>query len=114
MAKKNVIYVEREAYEKNGNTYFGYFIKGKVRDKEVKVLISPPDIGGYTVLDIVFGNDSKAELVVKPYEMKDASGNIVAGNTYAVRSVDENGEIYECSIKPFRKSDKSLLNMILR
>ena len=60
MVKKNVIFVEREAYEKNGNTYFGYFIKGIVRGKDVKVLISPPDIGGYTVLDIVFGNENKA------------------------------------------------------
>ena len=114
MVKKNVIFVEREAYEKNGNTYFGYFIKGIVRGKDVKVLISPPDIGGYTVLDIVFGNENKAELVVTTYEMKDAGGNVISGNTYSVRSTDENGEIYECSIKPFRKSDKSLLNMILR
>ena len=28
--------------------------------------------------------------------------------------VDENGEIYECKIKPFRDSDKALLNMLLR
>lgn len=114
MTKNTKIFVEREAYEKNGNTYFGYFIKGVVRGKDVKVLISPPDVGGYAVLDIVFGNENKAELVVTPYEMKDAAGNLISGNTYAVRSVDENGEIYECSIKPFRKSDKSLLNMILR
>lgn len=114
MTKNTKIFVEREAYEKNENTYFGYFIKGVVRGKDVKVLISPPDVGGYAVLDIVFGNENKAELVVTPYEMKDAAGNLISGNTYAVRSVDENGEIYECSIKPFRKSDKSLLNMILR
>ena len=81
----------------------------------MRVLITPPDKGGYTVLDIVFGNENSAELVVDPYEIKDeASGNVIKGNTYAVRSVDENGEVYECNIKPFRSSDKSLLNMLMR
>ena len=106
--------VEREEYVKNDRTFYSYFVKGKIRGKSVRVSITPPDIGGYTVLDIVFGNENKAELVVTPYEMKDAGGNVISGNTYSVRSTDENGEIYECSIKPFRKSDKSLLNMILR
>ena len=48
-------------------------------------------------------------------EIKDeATGNVIKGNTYAVRSVDENGEVYECTIKPFRVSDKMLLNMLMR
>ena len=29
-------------------------------------------------------------------------------------SIDENGEVYECPIKPFRASDKTLLNMLMR
>ena len=46
--------------------------------------------------------------------MKDeASGRIISGNTYAVRSVDENGEVYECKIKPSRASDKALIGMLL-
>ena len=115
MAKKNVIMVERETYEKNDKTYFSYFINGNVRGKDIRVLITPPDKGGYAVLDIVFGNEMKAELVVNPYEIKDdATGNVIKGNTYAVRSVDENGEVYECAIKPFRSSDKALLNMLMR
>ncbi len=110
--------VERESYvSKDGNTYFSYFIKGVIRGKEVKIQIAPPDrdkdFGGYTVLDIVFGDSNAAELVVTPYEMKDEHGNVRTGNTYGVRSIDENGEIYECKIKPFRQSDKALLNMLL-
>ena len=47
--------------------------------------------------------------------MKDeATGNIIKGNTYGIRTVDENGEVYECKVKPFRDSDKTLLNMLLR
>ena len=30
------------------------------------------------------------------------------------RIIDENGEVYECRIKPYRNSDKMLINMILR
>ena len=61
------IFVERETYEKNGKQYFTYFIKGVVRGIEARVQLMPPDFTGYTVLDIVFGNENKAELVVTPY-----------------------------------------------
>ena len=111
----NNIFVERDTYEKNGKTYFSYFIKGVVRGKEIRVQVMPPDKGGYTVLDIVFGDAMKAELTVTPFEMKDeASGRVISGNTFGVRSKDENGDIYECKIKPARPSDKSLLTMLLR
>lgn len=109
------IKVERETFEKDDKTFFSYFIKGNIRGKDVKVLVTPPDKGGFTVLDIVFGNEMEADLIVNPYEIKDdATGNVIKGNTYAVRSVDENGEVYECTIKPFRQSDKALLNMLIK
>ena len=113
--QEKTICVERDTYEKNGKTYFSYFIKGTVRGKDVRVAVVPPDKGGYTVLDIVFGEQMAAELVVKPYEMKDeATGKTISGNTYAVLTHDEDGVPYECAVKPFRSSDKSLLNMLLR
>ena len=115
MADNKQIYVERDTFEKDGKTYYSYFIKGKVRGKDVRVAIVPPDKGGYAVLDIVFGDAMSAELVAKPYEIKDDStGKVITGNSYAVRSVDENGEEYECAVKPFRSSDKVLMNMLLR
>ena len=111
----NKIIVERDTFEKNDKTYFSYFIKGKVRNRDVKIAVIPPDKGGYTVLDIVFGDAMAAELTVKPYEIKDeATGKIITGNSYAVKTQDENGEVYECNIKPFRNSDKALLNMLLK
>ena len=113
--KNKKLMVEREIYEKDGKSYFTYFIKGVVRGVEVRVAVTPPDKGGYTVLDIVFGKEMKADLVTKPYEIKDdATGNVIKGNTYTVQSIDENGEVYECPIKPFRASDKSLLSMLMR
>ena len=113
-AEKN-IFVEREVFEKDGKSYFSYFIRGNVRGKDVRVAIIPPDKGGYTVLDIVFGGAMAAELVVKPFEIKDdATGKVISGNTFAVKSYDEDGVEYECAIKPFRASDKALLNMLLK
>ena len=113
-AEKNII-VEREVFERDGKSYFSYFIRGNIRGKDVRVAIIPPDKGGYTVLDIVFGSAMAAELVVKPFEIKDdATGKVISGNTFAVKSYDEDGEEYECAIKPFRASDKALLNMLLK
>lgn len=113
--KPNKIVVEREPYELNGTTYLAYFVRGNVRGKDVKVSVVPLDFGGYTVLDIVFMDAMQAELVSEPYEIKDEkTGSVISGKMYSVRSVDENGEIYECRVKPSRNSDKQLLQMILR
>ena len=113
----NNIMVEREAYEKNGKTYYSYFIKGIIRGKEIKVQVAPPnkdvDKGGYAVLDVVFGDAMEADLVITPFEMKTADGKVITGNSYKVRSYDEDGRIYECAIKPARSSDKNFLNMLL-
>ena len=113
--RNEAIFVERETFEKNDRTYYSYFIKGNVRGKDFRVAVVPPDKGGYTVLDIVFGNAMACELAVKPFEIKDdATGKVISGNTFAVVSYDENGDTYECAIKPFRASDKALLNMLVK
>ena len=86
-----------------------------MRGKEVRASVVPTDVGGYTLLDIVFADSNEAELVNTPFEFKDeASGNVISGNSFTVRSVDENGEIYECKVKPNKASDKSLLNMLMK
>lgn len=108
------IKVERETYNKEDKTYFSYFIKGVIRGREVRIAVVPPDNGGFRVLDIVFDNAMSADLVLKPYEIKDDKGKVLKGNTYAVVSKDKDGTEYECGIKPFRSSDKTLLNMLLR
>lgn len=110
----NKIMVERETFTTNDKEYFSYFIKGKIRGKEVKIGVKPHDNGGYTVLDIVFDGAKSCELVTTPFEMKADNGQVIKGNTYSVHSVDENGETYDCAIKPARISDKALLNMLLR
>lgn len=113
--KAKKIIVERETFEKDGKTYFSYFIKGQIRGKDVRVAVIPPDKGGYAVLDIVFGSEMKANLSINPFEIKDEiTGRVIKGNTYSVQTFDENGEIYECNVKPYRNSDKTLLNMLIK
>lgn len=112
-----VLFVEKEAYKskKTGKENFAYIVKGVIKGKEVKATLAPPDVGGYTVLDIVFTDNDKAELKVVPFEIKDdATGKVISGNTYAVQTVDEDGEIFECKVKPFKPSDKTLLEMLLK
>ena len=77
------ILVERETYEKDGKKFFSYFIKGNVRGKDIRVLIVPPDYGGYAVLDIVFGEAMSAQLMLVPYEIRDEkTGKVSKGNSY--------------------------------
>lgn len=112
MAKEKV-FVQRQLVTKEDKEFYSYFIDVVVRGKANRVLISAPDVGGYKVLDIVFGNEDKAELTVQKMTMTDAKGKESSYVKYGVKSVDEDGKIYECKIKPFRGSDKDLLEMYL-
>ena len=113
MSDKKLI-VEREKFEFKGKEYMGYFVKGIVKGREVRATLKPQDINGYTVLDIIFDGANEVELIAKPYSITDESGNVISGNTFMVRSVDDNGEVYECPVKHSRGSDKVLLNMLMK
>ena len=113
MSDKKLI-VQREKFDYKGKEYLSYFIKGVVKGREVKATLKPQDINGYTILDIIFEGANEVELIAKPYSMTDDNGNVISGNTYIVRSVDENGEVYECPVKHSRGSDKVLLNMLMK
>ena len=114
METKKTIFVEKGNYEKDGKTFNRYFVRGTVRGVELEAGVVPPDVGGYRVLDVVYGSGKEAELILTPYEIKDDSGRTISGNTYSVRTVDEDGAVYECKVKPARESDKSMLQMLLR
>ena len=113
MSDKKLI-VQREKFDYKGKEYLSYFIKGVVKGREVKATLKPQDINGYIILDIIFEGANEVELIAKPYSITDDNGNVISGNTYIVRSVDENGEVYECPVKHSRASDKVLLNMLMK
>lgn len=110
----NAIKVEKEPYEKEGKSYNAYVIHGKVKNTEVRAQVIPPDFGGYQVLDIVYDGTQEAELVVTPFKFTADDGHVIEGYTFKVVTTDENGEIYECPVQPARRSDKTLLNMLVR
>lgn len=107
--------VQREPREFEGKQYFSYFVLAQVRGKDVRIKMTPPDKGGYKVLELVFGDAMELELSLKPYEIKDPrTGRITKGFTYFVSSTDENGEYLQCVIKPYQTSDRNLLEILVR
>lgn len=110
----NGLVLERESFKGNdGKDYFSYFLKGKVRNRDVKVDFAPKDKGGYEPLDIIFDVNPKAELVMSEETMVDSNGKETKYMSYKARTIDEDGLVYECGIKPSRDSDKALLGMLL-
>ena len=89
--EKLAVKVERETFEMDGKTYFGYFIKGNIRGRDVKIEIKPPDNGGYTVLDIVFDGAMSADLEVTPFEMKTNGGRESDRGQYICGHVGRSG-----------------------
>ena len=108
--KQSVFTVERTTFQFKGRNCYSYFITGMLRGKPVKAEVEAQDIAGYEILDILFGDGGEAELHVTPFEFKDDSGAVIAGNRYSVASADENGEVVECPVRAKGPTDKMLLN----
>lgn len=110
----NGLILERESFKGNdGKDYFSYFLKGKIRNRDVKVDFAPKDKGGYEPLDIIFDVNPKAELIMSEETMVDSNGKETRYMSYKARTIDEDGLVFECGIKPSRDSDKALLGMLL-
>lgn len=109
------LFVEREKFTGNdGKEYYSYFLKGKVRGRDVRVDFAPKDKGGYEPLDIVFDVQDKAELIIGKEEMVDSNtGRKSVYDTYTLRTVDTDGIEYVVGVKPTRNSDKALLQMLI-
>lgn len=114
-ADESKLFVEREKFVGNdGKDYWSYILKGKIRNRDIKVDFAPKDKGGYEPLDILFDVQEKAELVIAEEEMTDSvSGKKTKYSTYTLQTTDEDGVVYQCGVKPSRDSDKALLLMLL-
>lgn len=96
----------------DGRAYFAYILKGKLRGRDIKVDFSPKDKGGYLPLDLVFDISPKAELLISEV-VSEMNGVKSRRTVYEVCTVDEDGQLWKCEIKPTRKSDGDLLAMVL-
>lgn len=103
----------KQLITKDGRPYFAYIVRGVIRGQEKKVDFAPKDKGGYEPLDILFDINDKAELIMTDEVMTDENGNKTPYVSYKVQVVDEDGEIWECGVKPQRDSDKALLKFLL-
>jgi len=106
--------VVRVSFVSNGKTYWGYFIKGKIANHDVKVELIPDDAGGYGVLELVYLFSDEAFLNVKTTVSKNSMGRKVSYTNYEVYNIDPNtGKKLKMTVRPARKSDASLLDMII-
>ncbi len=116
-AEESGLYVLREERQrKDGKgSYFRYSVQGKLRGVEQRVSLVPPDLGGYKMLGVVFGEENVKPLMLVPYEVTDANtGKKTSGFSYLVRHVDHLGIQYDCKLRPERDSDKKMLQCFLQ
>ena len=109
--------VERETYEaKNNKEYYGYFVRGQVRGREVRADLVPKnkDFDGYEILDIIFDIAPTAELTIREETSENEHGGKVRYTVYEVQNTDEDGILYSYKLKPRAESDKSILNVLLQ
>lgn len=109
--------VERETYEaKNNKEYYGYFVRGQVRGREVRADLVPKnkDFDGYEILDIIFDIAPTAELTIREETSENEHGGKTRYTVYEVQNTDEDGILYSYKLKPRAESDKSILNVLLQ
>lgn len=94
---------------KDGHEYQTLKYRFKMRGIEQVVNLVPTDFGGWNLLKVVYAEDKTAELVHRREEM-DNDGRKTYYDVFNLRNVDKkDGTIYECQVKPWQKTDKTLL-----
>lgn len=103
--------------KQDGKVYNNYYIYGNIRGVDIRVEVTPPDAGGYKVLEIVYNGASQCDLRVIDREFQDSTGKTVKSRAYQIVSgeIDDEGEYkeYVADVIPKRKSDKAMLAMLL-
>jgi len=91
---------------------YGYYVYANYNNIDFKAQVVPLDFGGYAVLDIVYNGETEADLVIEDYTYTAKDGSIKVGKHYKVISEDPDGKKYECDVKPARRSDRTLINLL--
>ncbi len=102
----------KQLMTQDGRLYFAYLLNGKLRGRRIKVDFSPKDKGGYQPLDLVFDVNAKAELVISEV-VQEMNGVKTRRTVYTVNTVDEDGIVWKCEVKPTRTSDRDMLTMLI-
>lgn len=105
--------VYREQFTSKGKQYNSYKVKGAITGKSYSVELQPPDKGGYKLLELVFGENTEAELIVSIDKRKDDFGKTQTKYSYGVERVDpDTGVLLRADLKPRQLSDRTLLQML--
>lgn len=113
----NTIYLEREFVKSNGKEYANYFVRGlfKVKgiQKEMKIRMDVPrnDVTMYDVLDMVFGDRSKVELIKIKKINRDSTGRKTT--TYRYEVENEDGDL-RARVVPNGDSNTALLDKLYK
>ncbi len=102
--------------KKKGEMIWVYSIPGVLRGRAVNVSLQATDIGGYSLLDLVFYGASSVPLWRKPFEVKDDKGTVTASGykLFAVSIDEDTGIPYIAPLKEAAKSDKFLLETLIK
>ena len=109
--------VERETYiGRDKKEYYGYFVRGKLRGREVQADLCPKnkDYDGYALLDLIFDIKPTAELNIHEEESETVNGVKTRYTVYEVQNTDEDGVLYSYKLKPRAESDKSVIGVLLQ
>ena len=93
-----------------------YSVLGVLRGRKVQVSLQASDIGGYSLLDLVFNGENVLALWRKAFSNKNDKGVVTSsGWHYFAISIDEvTGIPYIAPLKPSAKSDKFLLESLIK
>ncbi len=101
--------------KKKGEKIWVYFVSGILRNREVQAGLLAYDVGGYSLLDLVFDGTTEVPLWRKHYEVRDNDGKVsMTGYHYYAVSVDDDGTAYLAQVKPSAKSDNSFLEALIK
>ncbi len=111
-----IIYLERKFVHVNGRDYANYFVKGKfvVRgaqvEKEIRMDVPKNDVGMYDVLDMVFEDRVKVELLKIAKVNRDLATNRKTVS-YRYEVVNEAGDL-KARVIPSGESNSALLDKL--
>lgn len=115
------LYVQRKAFTyedkktKQKREAFEYFIAANIRDRKFVIKVGPQkkDVAAYEVLDMLFEDLDKLELVSESYEYE-KNGQKVSGINYFVVSKDNDGFEDRLQVFPLKPSDNAVLDMLYK
>lgn len=108
---EEILAVMKTGKAKDGHGHQTLKHRFKMRGIEQVVNLAPTNFGGCNLLKVVYAEGKAAELVHKREEM-DNDGRKSHYDVFNLRNADKkDGAIYECQVKPWQKTDKTLLRI---